>query len=146
MTQALEVPDVAKKHQPKYTLEVLNDFPELKNWLKQISRFGKFKDFIFISDYKEKESVRFQIFTREYQYFIKAKLPIPNIKENQNNNYGYLGCISQCRKPRAGEDWTRGRDLADGKYCEETWNEIVNDILALEMVKVIRNSEYINNK
>ena len=139
MKNALEVPDVAKKHQPKFSLEILNDFPELKERLKQISRFGKFEDFIFISDYKEKETIRFQIFTKDHQYFIKAKLP--NTKMNENNNYGYLGCIAQTRKTRAGENWQRGRDLADGKYSEDTWREIINDIVAFELVKTVRNSE-----
>ena len=137
--KALEVPNVARKHQPKYDLKVINDFPELKDWLKKISRFGKFEDFIFISDYKERESIRFQIFTKEYQYFIKACAP--GIAKDGGEKDTYLGCIGQCRKPRAGEDWTRGRNLADGAYCEETWNEIANDILAFELVKVVRNSE-----
>jgi len=30
------------------------------------------------------------------------------------------------------------RDLADGKFSEETWNEIKNDIIAFELVKVAK--------
>lgn len=145
MRNALKVPDVARKHQP-ITLEVLDDFPELKKWLRQISRCEQFKpketNFVFISDYKEKESIGLQIFTKDHQYFIKARLP--NVKKPVKGEMlsvdGYLGCMVKTRKPRAGEDWNRGRDLADGKYCQETWRKIVNDILAFELVKVVRNS------
>jgi hypothetical protein len=37
------------------------------------------------------------------------------------NNYNltikpdYCGVISQCKKPKLGEDWLRGSDLRDGK-------------------------------
>ena len=49
---------------------------------------------------------------------------------------GYLGCIVSERKPRAGESWTRGNDLADGDFCEETWLAILRDIVKYEMVKI----------
>ena len=49
---------------------------------------------------------------------------------------GYLGCIATQRKPRAGEDWNRGNDLADGDYCYETWDAIVRDIVKYEIVKI----------
>lgn len=50
----------------------------------------------------------------------------------------YLGCISSSRKPRAGEDWSRGNDLADGKFDKDTWKQIVADIVSYELVKVHR--------
>ena len=52
----------------------------------------------------------------------------------------------QTRKPRAGEDWNRGNDLADGPYSEETWREIVNDIVAYELVKVVNPPRELNTK
>ena len=36
-----------------------------------------------------------------------------------SNESSYLGCVAQARKPRAGEDWTRGSDLADGELDDE---------------------------
>ncbi|MEE8114809.1 MAG: hypothetical protein V3T23_10710, partial [Nitrososphaerales archaeon] len=48
----------------------------------------------------------------------------------------YLGCTASSRKPRAGEDWTRGSDLADGDLSLETWNKILGDIVAYELVRV----------
>lgn len=131
--------EMAYKSNPKYNLGVLKEFPDLTNWLKQISRYNKIDDFIYISDYK-KGQIRLTIFTKDNQYYISAHLPKPNLNASDNNNYGYLGCITQTRKPRASEDWNRGRDLPDGKYCIETWQEIKDDILAYELVKVVRNS------
>lgn len=54
---------------------------------------------------------------------------------------GYLGCTASSRKPRAGEDWTRGNDLPDGEYGPETWLEIVCAIVSYEMVKVHKREE-----
>jgi len=50
----------------------------------------------------------------------------------------YLGCAAGTRKPRAGEDWTRGNDLSDGAFTYKTWRKIKNDIIAHELVKVAK--------
>jgi len=134
--QALNVPDKAYKHKPKFSISVLKEFGYLFDWFKQVSRFSKVEDFIYISDYKKGE-IRLKIFTKDHTYHISAHLPRKD--ENRADN-GYLGCIAETRKPRAGEDWNRGNDLADGGYGEKTWQEIKDDILAYELVKVVRNS------
>jgi len=134
--QALNVPDKAYKHKPKFLISVLKEFGNLFDWLKQISRFSKVEDFIYISDYK-KGKIRLQIFTKDHKYHISACLPR---KDGNGADSGYLGCIANTRKPRAGENWDRGNDLADGGYGEKTWQEIKNDILAYELVKVVRSS------
>ena len=134
--QALNVPDKAYKHKPKFSISVLKEFRDLFDWLKQISRFSKVEDFIYISDYKKGE-IRLKIFTKDHKYYISAHLPR---KDESGTDNGYLGCISETRKPRAGEDWNRGNDLADGGYGEKTWQKIKDDILAYELVRVVRNS------
>jgi len=50
----------------------------------------------------------------------------------------YLGAVASSRTPRAGEDWTRGNDLADGEFCKETWVRILSDIVGYELVKIHR--------
>ena len=142
--EALNVPIEAYKHKPKFSISVLKEFSELFDWLKQISRYCKVEDFIYISDYKIGE-IRLKIFTKDHEYNISAKLPKRSdfaAKHGDKGGYndGYLGCISQTRKPRAGEDWNRGNDLADGGYSAETWQEIKDDIIAYELVKVVINS------
>jgi len=109
--------------------------PEFYEWLKEISRFSKVEDFV-LPDYKN--GTRVFLYTHNYEYCIKVR--IPEVKkmggEKMLSVDGYLGCTVQNRKQVAGEDWNRGRDLADGKYCYETWQEIKNDIIAFELVKV----------
>ena len=50
--------------------------------------------------------------------------------------YTYLGCIASARKPRAGEDHTRGNDLPDGKLNENTWRQILAAIVGYELVDI----------
>ena len=111
-----------------------SEFPELYNWVKSISRYGKVEDFV-IADYKQwkkgETTVSLKFYTKNYQYRISAVRPREEYK-------GYLECTVLTRKPRAGEDWQRGNDLSDGRYCEETWQAIIRDIIAYELVKVIK--------
>jgi hypothetical protein len=122
------------KPKSKFSIELLekNGFGELQKWLSQISRFNKIMDYLYISDYKDK-MLMLEIFTKEYKYSISARIQRPEKK-------GYLGCIVTTRKPRAGEDWNRGRDLANGSYSATTWEEIKNDIISSEIVRVVRKS------
>jgi len=108
---------------------------EMYKWLKEISRYSKVEDFV-LPDYKN--GIRVYFYTKENCYSIKVKIPMPNDDSSENNNYGYLGCTVQTRKPRAGEDWNRGNDLANGKYCKETWDKIKNDIISYELVKIVK--------
>ena len=49
----------------------------------------------------------------------------------------YLGCTAGTRMPRAGEDWSRGNDLPDGKFTKETLTKILGAILFYESQKVV---------
>ena len=69
---------------------------------------------------------RYYFFTDNYRYCIVAV--------DRSDDEGYLGCTVSCRKPRAGEDWTRGSDLPDGKFTQKTWVAIKNAIIRNEMV------------
>jgi len=66
------------------------------------------------------------LYTDNYRYRLSA---VERVKDD-----GYLSCIMSTRKPRAGENWTRGSDLPDGPFTEETWDQIVSAILANELV------------
>lgn len=113
------------------------EYPELLEWLKSISRYCKIENFI-IPDYKGTKGVRINFYTKDHRYHIVAINPISDNKDS------YLGCTAQTRKPRAGEDWNRGSDLADGSYSKETWQRIVNDILSYELVKVVKTPKEFN--
>jgi len=84
------------------------------------------------------QAMRFTIFTDTNAYHINARDADGSTRADGSPDHGYLGCIASCRKPRAGEDWTRGNDLADGALTEETWRCILADIVAYELVKVHR--------
>lgn len=67
--------------------------------------------------------VHYVIYTKQHSYGISAT---PT----------YLGCIASTMYYRPGENWTRGNDLPDGKFCRETWDAIVNAIVRYELQKV----------
>ena len=109
------------------TLEQMKE--QLVEWL------GEFR-FSFDYELKEEERadgckvIRLRVYTFSNKYGIVASPP-----------GDYLGGVAVARKPRAGEDWTRGNDLADGPFSRETWNKILVDIVAYEAVKIHRQAE-----
>jgi len=112
----------------------------LKQWVKDELidiRFNKFEDVVEVIEDKGESNVggsayefqfKFNIYTESHRYRINAR--------DSNEDDGYLGCTSSVRKPRAGENWTRGNDLADGKFTRATWERIKSDIVAYELVKL----------
>jgi len=101
----------------------------LINWLKEVARFQKVENFVqWIENGK---GIRFYVFTKENKYSIFAII-------GEFKNRSYLGCQVSTRKPRAGEDWTRGNDLPDGDFSYKTWEKIKNAIIANELVKVAK--------
>lgn len=106
----------------------------LITWLGDVTRWGKNKYLLQEeagSDPKDGTQVRIRVYlyTDGNRYSIVAT---PD----------YLGCIVSARKPRPGEDWTRGNDLADGRFCKETWHKILADIVSYELKTI---SDYILN-
>ena len=108
----------------------LNDFRE---WVQILGRFASIKSAILdkgpssFFDDEDHGEVRINVFTNVNEYSITAKW---------RPDHNYLGCIASSRKCRAGEDWSRGRDLADGRLTTETWHQILADIVSYEMVKL----------
>ncbi len=97
---------------------------QLEEWFSELLyRTDNIEDHFQIVD--RGMSVDTYFYTRDNRYSITA-------------SETYLGCQVSSRKPRAGEDWTRGNDLPDGKFNEETWNEIKNAIISYELVKIAK--------
>ncbi len=69
--------------------------------------------------------VKLTVWTEKHSYGIVGK---PSVAGSRD----YLGCVMSKRAPRAGEDWTRGGDLADGSFTEATWLAILTGILGYE--------------
>jgi len=68
----------------------------------------------------------FCFYTEQFKYRMYAN--------DRSNDDGYLGCQVSARKARAGEDWLRGNDLADGPFTEATWLRILKTIINYELV------------
>ena len=119
---------------------------QFREWLKEIIPWDKIAGYVqFVHEIPEEwvkgkmgpfnvqhikfagqqESISIRVFTKEHKYRITA-------------NKDYLGCCAASRKARAGEDWTRGNDLPDGKFNRETWEKIKDAILRYEMVRVMK--------
>ena len=103
---------------------------QLIKWLEEISRWNAVKDFIRWEDkVPEDEWLGCIFYTHTNKYHISVR---------NRKDHTYLGCTVSTRKPRAGEDWTRGNDLHDGPFNQKTWEGIKNDIIAYELVKVAK--------
>ena len=101
---------------------------DLDKWTKTLNRFGANVS-KGASNYPGKETrVHLEFFTDTNKYSINAV--------ERKNGHSYLGCGASCRKPRAGEEQHRGRDLADGDLSHETWVRILADIVSYEMVNL----------
>lgn len=76
----------------------------------------------------EKYWLTIRFYTENHCYQIDCCL-----KEDGNT---WMGASVTTRKPRPGENWTRGNDLPDGKFSKETWQRIKNAIIRYEMVRI----------
>lgn len=104
---------------------------QFREWIQEICRWNNVKDFVHLSEYTFSPFyMKVLIYTREHKYCIIAK--------EKNDGNSYLGCVVDARKPRAGETWTRGNDLPDGKFCRETWERIKDSIIRYELVKIAK--------
>ena len=100
-------------------------------WVRELTYPGQVQELIQevsgSGDQLEKKR-RFCFYTNDHKYSISA---IERVVGKS-----YLGCTVTTRKPRAGEDWTRGNDLPDGDFTKETWDKIINSIVRYELQKL----------
>ena len=117
---------------------------DLRSWIERdIRRGGGWDKNVEVIEF-EMTSCRIRFYTDTNCYGISARDPQKTRGPGEvtsDFDDGYLGCIASTRKPRAGEAWTRGNDLADGPLSEDTWRCILADIVAYELVKVHRPKE-----
>lgn len=103
----------------------MRDFKDaLLTWMSEIT-LGNTPELYYSVRLDEEDRFSIFLYTEKYRYCISST---PT----------YLGCTVSCRKPRAGEDWTRGNDLPDGGLERSTWMKIKNAIIKHELVQVCR--------
>ena len=101
----------------------------LFGWIKnELCPYGHFDEYAHITADSNPPSKRTNVnlYSHDYCYHITC------------TEDGYLGSSCSCRKPRAGEDWTRGHDLPDGRFNRKTWNMIKHAIMRNEFVKIAK--------
>jgi len=98
---------------------------QFREWLKEICPGDMVIDYTVDKSNYENGIFLVKVFTHTYWYQISAQKD-------------YLGCAAGVRMARAGEDWNRGNDLPDGKFCRETWERIKDHIIRFELVKVAK--------
>ena len=100
----------------------------VEQFLKDVTPYGRRDDFL---QFIEGDSfLRWIIFTNDHRYSIVATFDKEPLETN------YFGCTATTRKPRAGENHTRGNDLPDGELTQETWQRIKNAIIKYEVVNL----------
>lgn len=134
-----------------HTIDSLpREYAEVITWLQEICRRNNVRDYVTVDHNPNADIFNFTIYTKNYKYRIACR-PVSIMKKEfhggkesgASNSPSYLGAQVMSRKPRAGEDWNRGNDLADGPYNRGTWTKIKNDILEYELVKVAKQKEHI---
>lgn len=113
---------------------------DLRSWIERdITRFANPDNHLSVVE-DSHGKFRFHMFTDNNQYHVVARESFEPSFTNDGRvaleEKGYLGCTASSRKPRAGEDWTRGRDMADGPLEEGTWDRILKEIVCYELVRV----------
>jgi hypothetical protein len=108
--------------------ELAGDCPKLFDWLME----GKFHLRLDVGAgglpvIRVDEGYNLRLYTERHIYHII-------VRPNRDHGKSYLGCTVSTRKPRAGETHTRGNDLADGEFTDETWHKILADIVSYELV------------
>lgn len=112
------------------------DISDFMTWLEKLTRFATVDRYMDIACTGDSEAPwrgdrRVKIYTAQQCYCLTA------LSGQTKTDDGYLGCVVSSRMPRAGEDWTRGNDLADGALTKKTFNRIMSDIVSYEMVQIM---------
>lgn len=121
---------------------------DVKKWYdRDLGRYAAWDHSVELVE-RNISKLRLRLYTDNQCYTITANDPMKLVapgggfaEGDYGFDKGYLGCIATCRKPRAGEDWNRGSDLADGPLTEETWHRILGDIVSYEVVRVHRKED-----
>ena len=121
---------------PNILHESTSDFVyTMKKWLSEIYSPADIEKALHIMKNSKYElECKAKIWTSVNEYSIVVKIEPDNSCVNKFHTY--LGASAVSRKPRTGETWNRGNDLSDGKFCEETWRNILKDIIKYETEQV----------
>src|ERR1700739_4332886 len=107
-------------------MEQLQSFrTELVEWLKEIVPFSK----LDLYTRKTREGLNVSLDAGRHDNHVNYIICTDKHRYSISATPTYLGCIVFTTFYRPGEDWTRGNDLPDGKFCRATWEDIKDAIL-----------------
>ena len=117
-------------------MEYLEMKKQLVEWVESL-RYAKYTDSsLYMKEYVNDGKIKISLYTDINHYIITACC-------SKGEDYSYLGCIVNARKPRAGEDWVRGNDLPDGRFSVDVWRSILRAIVGYELVKIQKPTKYV---
>jgi hypothetical protein len=112
----------------------------LRSWLSNIYRSRKVDRYIVVKKTESYLLIISKMWTAVNEYTITASFPTLDARTSWPGSppasyevtEGYLSCTAGSRTNRPGETWPRGSDLADGRFTNETWEDIMIDIVRYE--------------
>lgn len=107
-------------------------YEKVREWLRVVYRPSQIDRAVHVRpDDGECGSIYVKIWTdtNEYRVCISLK-PTGRLED------AYMGASASTRKPRAGETWTRGNDLPDGRFSDGLWRDILAAIVRYEAQEV----------
>lgn len=107
-------------------------YETIREWLGAVYRPSQIDRAVHVRpDDGECGAIHVKIWTDTNEYRVRISLkPMGRLED------AYMGASASSRKPRAGEDWTRGNDLPDGGFSEALWQEIMVAIVRYEAQEV----------
>lgn len=118
--------NISDKQPPNLLIQA---FENLVLWINK-GKFFKISSFNIQVTNNNSWRINLKLATNTNLYLIAVSMK----EESKLLSDLYLGATASSRRNRAGETWTRGSDLSDGKFSEELWYKILTDIVAYEMV------------
>ena len=107
-------------------------YKKIKEWLGAVYGPSQIEKAVHVRpDDGGRGSIHVKIWTDTNEYRIRVSL-----RPSGELGDAYMGASASARKPRVGEDWTRGNDLPDGKFSEELWREIMVAIVKYEAQEI----------
>lgn len=116
----------------------MSSLKDFENWVsRDLSRFAPVETHVQLLNGEPGSApkLRIRLYTDANAYTLTA---------SERGDHGYLGCVATSRKPRAGETQHRTRNLSEGALSEDTWRDILADIVAYELVRLhLKDDDYI---
>ena len=110
--------------------DVVKEYPIFKKFFKWLNFNTTTTVCLKIMDLSLHSRFRILLYSDKYCYSIYVD------KTNTKHENPYIGCVYSCRREEPLENWTRGRDLADGYDGEDTLMTILLEIIENELIGV----------